>query len=199
MERETHATLPCDDPTRMGRLLARLEPRLRSVARRMTRNPDAAADVVKSAFEKVLRHCARFRARARASTWMHRIVVNEALMWLRRERRKAPERIHAEDWSLVFGRREDPAEQAAAREEQARLERAFRALPPSERTILREAVIRQRSYSEVARMLGLSPGAVKARVFRARRRIAREYGLEPARAEVRRHASTAANPSSVTA
>lgn len=193
MEREAHAALPCDDPTRMGRLLTRLEPRLSSVARRLTRNPDAAADVLQSAFEKVLRHCKRFRARARASTWIHRIVVNEALMWLRQEHRKAPEKIHPEDWSLVFGRPGDPAEQAAAREERARLERAFRELPASERTILREAAIRQRPYAEVGRMLGRSPGAVKARVFRARRRIAREWSREAAPLDDRRDPHVAAD------
>lgn len=128
---ETHAnptlppTLPCGDPTRMGRLLAGLEPRLTAVARRLLRNPDAAADVVQNAFEKVLRRCEQYRGHAQPSTWMHRIVVNEALMWLRREKRHVPGQIDPADWELAFADDTDPESLASRREDQQRLRLAF--------------------------------------------------------------------------
>ena len=89
MDSPAPAALPCRDSTRMGRILSGIEPRL-TTARRLLRDPDAAADVVQSAFEKVLRYCEQFRDGARPSTGMHRIVVNEAFMWLRRETWHAP-------------------------------------------------------------------------------------------------------------
>ena len=83
----TERQLPHDDPERMGELMRSLEPRLIAVAMRITRAREAARDVVQSAFEKALRKARGFQGQARVSTWLHRIVVNEALMWLRGERR----------------------------------------------------------------------------------------------------------------
>ncbi len=102
MDSPVPAALPCGDSARMGWILSSIEPRLTAVARRLLRDSDAAADVVQSAFEKVLRYCEQFRGLARPSTWMHRSVVNEALMWLRRQTRRAPTRIDPVDWELVF-------------------------------------------------------------------------------------------------
>jgi RNA polymerase sigma-70 factor (ECF subfamily) len=173
MEDTALTTLPCGDSTRMGRILLRLEPRLTAVARRVLRDPDTAADVVQSAFEKVLRYCEQFRGGARASTWMHRIVVNEAYMWLRREAHRAPARLHPDDWSLAFDRSVDPERAAAAREEQARLERALARLTAEERSLLTESVLGGRPYAALAKELGISTGGVKSRAFRARQRLAR--------------------------
>lgn len=166
--------LPCGDATRMGRVLLGLEPRLTAVARRLVRNPEAAADVVQNAFEKVLRYCAEFRGQARPSTWMHRIVVNEAFMWLRREARRAPARIDPADWELVFPPAADPETLASAREDRDRLEQALASLPREERSLLTESALEGRAYATLADELGLSPGAVKSRAFRARRRLAVE-------------------------
>lgn len=122
--------LPCGDPTRMGRVLLGLEPRLTTVARRLVRDPDAAADIVQNAFEKVLRHCEEFRGDARPSTWMHRIVLNEAFMWLRRESRRSPARIDPGDWELMFVHAAGPEEAASAHGDR---ERVVRARPPYRR------------------------------------------------------------------
>ncbi len=173
MEETALTTLPCGDSTRMGRILLRLEPRLTAVARRVLHDPDAAADVVQSAFEKVLRYCEQFRGGARASTWMHRIVVNEAYMWLRREAHRAPARLHPDDWSLAFDRTVDPERAAAAHEEQARLERALERLTAEDRRLLTEAALQGRPYAALAQELGISRGGVKSRAFRARQRLAR--------------------------
>lgn len=170
------AGLPCGDSTRMGRVLLGLEPRLTAVARRLVRNPDAAADVVQSAFEQVLRHCEEFRGDARPSSWMHRIVVNEAFRWLRRESRHAPARIDPGDWDLVFSQQADPEQAASAREDRDRLEQALASLPQEERSLLTASALEGRAFAALARELGLSPGAVKSRAFRARRRLAAKLG-----------------------
>jgi len=156
----------------MGRVLLGLEPRLTVVARRLVRNPEAAADVVQNAFEKVLRNCEAFRGQARPSTWMHRIVVNEAFMWLRRESRRSPARIDPGDWELVFPQAADPEQTAAAHEDQERLAQALASLPAEERSLLTASALEGRAYAALGHDLGVSPGAVKSRAFRARRRLA---------------------------
>jgi RNA polymerase sigma factor (sigma-70 family) len=167
--------LPCADAIRMGRILSGIEPRLTAVARRLLRDPEAASDVVQNAFEKVLRRCEQFRGTARPSTWMHRI-VNEALMWLRTEKRRAALRIDPEDWELYFARAGDPERDAAIREERARLGRALARLTAAEREILAASALEGRSYECVGREMGLSAGALKSRAFRARRRLGEKLG-----------------------
>jgi RNA polymerase sigma-70 factor (ECF subfamily) len=80
--------LPLRDPERLGALIRSLEPRLAAVALGVTKDPDAAQDVLQNAFEKVLRDGEKFRGQSRVSTWLYRIVTNEALMWRRRQSRR---------------------------------------------------------------------------------------------------------------
>ncbi len=166
--------LPLDDPERMGELFARLEPRLHAVALRITRHREASRDAVQNAYEKVLRHGHRFAGRSRVSTWMHRIVANEALMWLRTQRRR-PE-IEA-DLDLDALERQPapgpcPAEQASGRQRAAQLERGISALPLEDRDVMLRCALAGESYSDYAARTGLQPAAVKSRAFRARRRLA---------------------------
>src|SRR5580765_1061195 len=69
--------------------------RLLSVARRFTRNDEDAQDVLQSAYLSAFRALNDFEGACRLSTWLHRIVVNAALMKLRSRRRKPEESIDA--------------------------------------------------------------------------------------------------------
>ncbi|MEN8185173.1 MAG: RNA polymerase sigma factor [Myxococcota bacterium] len=171
----TEHSLPFDDPEGLGELLRGLEPRLRAVALRMTRDRDAAADVVQAAFEKALRYGRDFRGTARVSTWLHRIVINEALMWLRSERRH-----HRHVVELDEGRGaslEDPAPRApellAQRQQVLRVRAGLAALRPEDRDVLERCALQGRSYAEVGRRTGTHPAALKSRAFRARRQLSR--------------------------
>ena len=62
-------------------------PRAVAYARSLLRNPDEAEDVVQEAFISAFRSIESFQGGARLSTWLHRIVVNAALMRLRSKRR----------------------------------------------------------------------------------------------------------------
>ena len=67
--------------------------RLLAVARRFVRNEEDARDVVQSAYLSAFRSLEQFEGTAQLSTWLHRIVVNTALMRLRSRRRKPEESI----------------------------------------------------------------------------------------------------------
>jgi RNA polymerase sigma-70 factor (ECF subfamily) len=145
--------------------------RLRRVALRITRDPDAADDVVQGAFEKALRHAAAFRGDARPSTWLHRIVVNEALMWHRREARRRAQLARAAD-----GCAEGPAAASAldallARERRDRVVRALATLRPEDADLLVRCALGPLDYARWARERGVLPSAVKTRAFRARRAL----------------------------
>jgi RNA polymerase sigma-70 factor (ECF subfamily) len=165
--------LPLDDPVRLGALFATLRPRLDAIALRLTRDPETARDVVQNAFEKVLRYGDRFEGNSRVSTWIHRIVTNEALMWLRSERRRRevhydpidPEQVSVPD---PEGEPWDRLDRHHARQ---RLRDAIESLPEPDREIVRECGLAGLSYAEYGSRNGVHAAAVKSRAFRARRRL----------------------------
>jgi RNA polymerase sigma-70 factor (ECF subfamily) len=170
---EAAESLPLDDREALGRLLLTLEPRLQAVATRITRNPEAARDVVQNAFEKVLRHGSSFQGQARVSTWLHRIVSNEALMWLRSQRRRNEVQNDRDspqlDWPADAG--SNPDRQIERRQNARRLHSMLGRLCAEERDVLVRCGLNEESYASYSKRAGLHPGAVKTRAFRGRRRL----------------------------
>src|SRR6185503_14343287 len=64
--------------------------RLYSLALRITRDADLAADAVQEGFATALARVADFRGEARIGTWLHRIVYTKAIDLLRARGREAP-------------------------------------------------------------------------------------------------------------
>ena len=106
--------------------------RMLAVARRILRDEDAARDAVQDAFVSAYRARHQFEGTAKLSTWLHRIVVNAALMRLRSRSRQREEPL--ETWLPAFEdnghhaeRFQSPAEnpeESLAREETRRTVRA---------------------------------------------------------------------------
>ncbi len=167
--------LPLRDTERMGALLARLEPRLTAVALRITKDPETARDVVQNAFEKVIRHGEQFAGNARVSTWMHRIVANEALMWLRAQRRRealsAEVEVEAFADPLDGARGPCPVESLVRRERVAHLRDGITRLSAHERDVVIQCSLAGESYAAYGARTGHHPAAIKSRAFRARRRL----------------------------
>jgi RNA polymerase sigma-70 factor (ECF subfamily) len=151
--------------------------RLLSVARRFLPTEQDAQDALQDAFIQAFRAIGTFEARAQLHTWLHRIVVNCALMKLRQRRRK-PERS-IEDLLPSFAadghQASEPREWSDAvleRKESARLVRAAIArLPELYRTVLILRDIEERDTTETALLLDTSPNVVKVRLHRARQAL----------------------------
>jgi RNA polymerase sigma-70 factor (ECF subfamily) len=150
-----------------------LGPRLLRLARRVTRDPVGAEDVVQRAFEQAWRHAARFRGEAAPGTWLHRIVVSQALMWLREERRRTRRTQLTADGEVDRAR--DPAagplERLLRAEQEAFARRALARLPQADRRLLLRCAEGKPAYAVLAAESGQRPAALKSRAFRARRRL----------------------------
>ncbi len=160
--------------------------RLLAVARRLLRNDEDARDAVQQAFLSAFRALPMFHGQSLLSTWLHRIVVNAALMKLRSRARCAEESI--ERWLPQFlddGRHASPLPDSpesvdvllARREVRLQVREAIDQLPETYRTIVLLRDIEQLDTAEVAAALGLTVNAVKLRLHRARQALARL--LEP--------------------
>lgn len=152
-----------------------------AVARRLLRNEEDARDVVQEGFLQAFRAFDTFRADAKLSTWLHRIVTNAALMRLRSASRR-PEGF-IEDLLPQFdatGHHADAitplplsAHDALERDEvRARVRAAIARLPESYRAILVLRDFEDLTTEETAETLGISPNAAKIRLHRARQALA---------------------------
>src|ERR1700730_10502075 len=80
------ATARRGDTQAFQELFFRHEQRVLAVAQRITNNREDAEDVAQESFHKAFLHLDAFQEKSRFSTWLTRIVMNEAFMLLRRRR-----------------------------------------------------------------------------------------------------------------
>jgi len=153
-------------------------PRLFAVARRLMATDDDAHDAVQDGLLQAFRAIDAFQGASALSTWMHRIVVNAALMRLR-ARRSRPELAlddvvpgAVEDACPWGAPRAETSEDALIRKElRCRVLMGIAKLPESYRTVLVLRDIEERSTAQTARALGITSNAVKTRLHRARRAL----------------------------
>lgn len=150
--------------------------RLLATARRFFREEQDARDVVQDALLSAFKAVCRFEGQCKLSTWLHRIVVNTALMKIRSRRRRPETSI--EDLLPYFeddGHRFLPADcfdssvedVVERRELLGHVRRCIDHLPATYRTILLLRDVEELDTAEVATLLGISTNAVKIRLHRA--------------------------------
>ena len=151
------------------------------VAYRITRNRDDAEDVVQDAWMKAYVHLKTFDGRAKFSTWLTRIVVNSALMILRRKRahpETSMEVTDGETWQHweVADPTKDVEELYVRHERLERLRRAICRLQPNLRNVIEIHQSNDNSVKEIADLAGISVTATKSRLLRARTILRRALG-----------------------
>jgi RNA polymerase sigma-70 factor (ECF subfamily) len=163
----------------LSRALVQEGDTLYALALRTTRDPDLAADAVQEAFTSAIEKGEAFRGDARLGTWLHRIVFNKSIDLLRRRSRyvplpeEEPSELTPEDVRLAHGASwaQPPEDLLLGAETRAALERALEGLTPLQRAVFELKEAEGRPTQEVAEILGLSAGAVRVHLHRARLRL----------------------------
>jgi RNA polymerase sigma-70 factor (ECF subfamily) len=146
---------------------------------RILRNQEDAEDAMQRSFQRALTNLARFREDSTFSTWVTRIAINEALMLLRQRRRTRALIETKNDGTdayspLDFPDDEPNPEQALTQTElQSTVIHAISKLRHRLRVVVLLRELHGLTSAEVARRLGLTVSAVKARTFDARRQLRR--------------------------
>jgi RNA polymerase sigma-70 factor (ECF subfamily) len=162
--------------------------RVYGVALRIVRAHDVADDVAQEAFVRAWRSLDRFELGRPFGPWVCRIAANLAVNHVRspRAREQGLPEGHAETPSADPG----PLGTVLAAEAQRVLDEAMAGLGPEQRAVFVLRVVEEMSYEEIAEALGISPGTVMSRLFRARERLARALAPYLGAAAVRRKAGT---------
>ena len=150
----------------MGDLLTTLIPRLRRYARALTRNEDAADDLVQDSLERAWRKAHHWEPgsdlRAWVFTLMHNLFVNNL-------RRQKPEVELIEHHEVPDLQARGPEGVLDLRD----LESGLAQLPSEQREVLLLVCLEDMTYEQVAEILGIPIGTVMSRLHRARERLRR--------------------------
>jgi RNA polymerase sigma-70 factor (ECF subfamily) len=165
-------------------LLRDYGPRLLRLARRLLPNEEDARDALQDAMVNVYRSITNFESGSALLTWLHRIVVNSALMKLRTRKRHPEEdieqylprfledghqRLPSTPWTKSAP---ESAQSVLEREElRAAVRAAIDKLPEPYRIVLQLRDIEELSTAETAEILGVTKNVVKIRLHRARQAL----------------------------
>lgn len=156
-------------------LMRRHNQTLYRTARSILRDDAEAEDALQEAYLKAFRAIGAFKGDSKLSTWLVRIVVNEALGRLRKTRRGAE--IIVLDGDLGTEPRSEmpttegdaqPEREAQRSEARALMERKIDDLPDAFRTVFMLRAVEEMSVEETAASLGIPEATVRTRFFRAR-------------------------------
>jgi RNA polymerase sigma-70 factor (ECF subfamily) len=187
-EAQLLAQLRAGDSDAFGLVVERYGGRMLATARRFLNNEHDAEDAVQEAFASALRALDRFNGDAMFSTWLHRIVVNAALVQLRSKRRRAEQPIENllprfdQDGAWI----DEPVTWTDAsqtilerRDSRQIVRRCIGSLPEIYRSVVLLRDIEELDTEETARSLAITPNTVKVRLHRARQALKRLIEREP--------------------
>lgn len=169
VSRETLDGCRRGDPKAFEEMVRETHRRAFTLAYRLVGDRQEAQDVTQEAYLRVFRSLRGFREEARFETWLYRIVTNTAMTHLSKRGRFGDLVAEPEDEFQApdEGRERDP-EQIVERDE---LKRALATLSPALRTVMVLKDMYGLSCQEIGDELGITEGAVKVRLHRARKRM----------------------------
>lgn len=141
----------------------------------MTGNEEDAKDVLQESLFRAYRSLGQFEQRADLGTWLHRIVANCAVDFMRASRSRPDRRPQAiaDVASMIASPAPTPERLAASAEAGRQIAAALENLKPVERASFTLRHFEGWSIDEIAQGLGLGQSATKQHVFRAIRKLRR--------------------------
>ena len=144
------------------------------IINKIVRNDEAANDLVQETFMKAFSSLATYRSEYRFSTWLYKIAANASIDYLRKRRihalsldrpmetKDGTVEIEVPDYSF------HPELDLMRKQQRVSIDEAIDSLPKKYRDVIVYRHKDDKSYEEIADLLDIPVGTVKARIFRAR-------------------------------
>ncbi|PEN05244.1 RNA polymerase subunit sigma-24 [Longimonas halophila] len=155
-------------------------PRLFHIILRYVNDDEAARSLVQETFLQAYKNLDSFRGDSQLTSWVTGIGINLARSWLRKNKRQQPmdeETMERLQPDFRFGRYTgsfepwDPEQTAERAERKELVHKALDELSDSYREVIVLRDLEERSTKETAELLGISRGAVRVRLHRARQAL----------------------------
>lgn len=159
-------------------LVRKYTPKLYGLVYNMTSNRDDTADLLQDIFAKAYRSLLRFQGRSSFYTWIYSISVNMTLNFLKKRGRRTilslddvDSGIHNDPDFIAATTGVSPLRNVGLHELQKRLNEAMMKLSEDHRTVVTLYDIQGLQHSEISKILGVSEGTVRSRLFYAHRQL----------------------------
>jgi RNA polymerase sigma-70 factor (ECF subfamily) len=159
-------------------LIVKYSPRLYGLVYNMTSNHDDTHDMLQDIWSKAFRSIATFRGKSAFYTWIHSIAVNMTINFLKKRTRRThmslddvDAGIHHDKDFVELAASSTPVREANLNELQKRLNEAMQRLSHDHRTVVTMFDIQGMPHAEIAKILGISEGTVRSRLFYAHRQL----------------------------
>jgi RNA polymerase sigma-70 factor (ECF subfamily) len=175
---ELIARTQAGDAAAFDELIVKYSPRLYGLVYNMTSNHEDTNDLMQDIWSKAFRSIKGFRGKSSFYTWIHSIGVNMTINFLKKRGR----RVHLSLDDVDAGVQNDkefidltagstPVREADLGELQKRLNEAMQKLSHQHRAVVTMFDIQGMPHAEIARILGISEGTVRSRLFYAHRQL----------------------------
>ncbi len=144
------------------------------VVNRIVHNDEATRDLVQETFMKAFTSLGSYRSEFRFSTWLYKIAANSSIDYLRKKRIHAlslDAPMETSDGQIeieVPDETHNPEMQLVRKQQSFSIDEAINSLPFKYREVIELRHKDDKPYEEIADLLGIPVGTVKARIFRAR-------------------------------
>lgn len=161
----------------------------------ITRNREDAEDALQDTFMRAFLGLDSFQGRSHLSTWLTRIAINSALMITRRRRRAYAEvsltsSSESETDFDVCDSAPTPEQICDLKQRSDRMYSAVGRLDATSRAVIGIQITQERSMKEIAHVLDISVANVKARLHRARKKLAKYVNHRGRRSASQKHADS---------
>lgn len=166
------------DPYAFDALVKRYSPRLYGLVYNMTSNHEDTNDLLQEVFAKAYRSIKGFQGKSSFYTWMHSIAVNMTINFLKKRGRRHTMSLDDVDSGVQNDKEfleatagHDPRHEANLSELQQRLNEAMQKLSHEHRAVVTMFDIQGMPHADIAKILGISEGTVRSRLFYAHRQL----------------------------
>lgn len=141
---------------------------------KMLKNKQKAEDVTQEAWMRVIKNSQNFSPTGSVKAWILSITRNLVIDEFRHSKKWVD--LDDENWAAIEDPQRDLEDLFSEAERHTALTQAFADLPENQKIILSMVLVEELNQSEVAVKLGISVGAVKASLFRAREQLKKILG-----------------------
>ena len=166
------------DASAFDQLVVKYTPRLYGLVYNMTSNHEDTNDLLQDVFAKAYKAIRGFRGKSSFYTWIHSIAVNMTLNFLKKRGRRYHLSLDDVDASIQNDKEfleltatSSPVREADLSELQRRLNEAMMKLSDEHRAVVTMFHIQGMPHAEISKILGVSEGTVRSRLFYANRQL----------------------------
>jgi len=171
------------DALAFDELFRRFSPRVYGLVYNMTSHHEDTNDLVQDIFSKAYRSIKGFKGKSSFYTWIHSIAVNMAINFLKKRGRRQQMSLddlesglqNDKDLADLIEKR-DPLREANLNDLKERLNEAMMKLSHDHRAVVTMFDIQGMPHAEIAKILGVSEGTVRSRLFYAHRQLQAHLG-----------------------